>query len=167
MEENTLIRLYSLESVLYEYAEEVARFYRENLASDDRVATNDLINSVEARIAINKTAYQVQLRLLEYWKYVEWDTKPHMPPIDAILKWVEVKPVIPSPRDNGTLPTPKQLAWSIAGKIKEKGTVGTHTLARTLEEVNARYIDRISEALSQDLGESFHAWIVEYLVNRE
>ena len=104
MEENTLIRLEALQAVLGEYAEEVARYYKENLDRDDRYASGKLVQSVESRIAVNGQAYQVQLRLEDYWKYVEWDTRPHWPPPSALLQWIEVKPVLPQPGRNGKLP---------------------------------------------------------------
>lgn len=166
MEENTLIRLEALQAVLGEYAEEVARYYKENLDRDDRYASGKLVQSVESRIAVNGQAYQVQLRLEDYWKYVEWDTRPHWPPTSALLKWIEVKPVIPQPGRNGKLPTPQQLAYLIGRKIARFGTKGSHTLAKTLEEINARYEERIREALVKDLGDAVHGWIIEYLVRR-
>lgn len=163
MEENTLIRLDNLQAVLGEYGEEVARFYRENLDKDDRYASGKLVQSVESRIAVNGQAYQVQLRLADYWKYVEWDTKPHWPPPSALLRWIEVKPVLPQPDKNGRIPTPKQLAFLIGRKIARFGTKGSHTLANTLEEVNARYEQRIRDALAKDLGTTVHGWLIEYL----
>ena len=164
MEENTLIRLDALEAVLYEYGEEVARYYRENLDRDDRYASGELVRSVEARVAINGTAYQVQLRLADYWKYVEWDTTPHWPPPGALLKWIEIKPVIPRPDEKGHIPTPKQLAYLIGRKISEEGTTGSHTLRNTLEEVNERYLERMKQALAEDLGKAVRGWIIQFLV---
>lgn len=166
MEENTLIRLEALQVVLGEYAEEVARYYKENLDRDDRYASGKLVQSVESRIAVNGQAYQVQLRLEDYWKYVEWDTRPHWPPTSALLQWIEVKPVIPQPGRNGKLPTPQQLAYLIGRKIARFGTKGSHTLAKTLEEINDRYEERIREALTKDLGDAVHGWIIEYLVRQ-
>ncbi len=163
MEENTLIQLRATSAVLQEYGEEVARFYREELDKDDRVASNALINSVEARIARDGQTYLVQLQLLDYWKYVEWDTKPHWPPPSALLQWIKVKPVLPRPDKNGRLPKPEQLAFLIGRKISRVGTKGSHSLEHTLAEVNARYEALIAEALAEDLGDTVHGWIIEYL----
>jgi len=163
MEENTLIQLRATSAVLQEYGEEVARFYREELDKDDRVASNALINSVEARIARDGQTYLVQLQLLDYWKYVEWDTKPHWPPPSALLQWIKVKPVLPRPDKNGRLPKPEQLAFLIGRKISRVGTKGSLSLTHTLAEVNARYEARIAEALAEDLGDTVHGWIIEYL----
>ena len=66
---------------------------------------------------------------------------------------------------NGNLPTPKQLAFLIgramAGKSPNQaslknpqgGTTGTHDLANTLEEVNKIYLEKIEEAILEDVND--------------
>jgi hypothetical protein len=46
----------------------------------------------------------ISLNLQDYWKYVEDGTRPHFPPIEDILQWIKVKPVLPRKR-KGKLPT--------------------------------------------------------------
>lgn len=161
METNTLISLQATEAVLADYAAEVQRVYKERLVSDDRIATEELINSVQTQIVRNDTAYLVTMNIAEHWKWVEWDTRPHWPPPDALLKWITVKPVIPRPLKNGKLPTPKQLAYLIGKKISEEGTKGSLDLTRTVAEVNAKYEPLLAEALQKDLGATVQGWLVE------
>ena len=71
--------------------------------------------------------------------------------MDKILEWIMVKPVLPRPNDDGDLPTPRQLAYLIAREISENGTEGTHDLQDAIQEVNAKYRQRIAEALGHDM----------------
>ena len=151
--------------VLQEYAILVRNQYQDSLIKNNRIATGNLLNSVEYDINVGEKQIKVSLNLPEYWKYVEWDTKPHFPPIDKIVKYIEEKPIYPHEDKNGNLPTPKQLAFLIgramAGKSPNQaslknpqgGTTGTHDLANTLEEVNKIYLEKIEEAILEDVNE--------------
>lgn len=75
-----------------------------------------------------------------------------MPPISAIEKWIEIKPVLPRPNENGDLPTTKQLAYLIARKIGLEGTKGRGVLGERIEHANRVFWDVIEEALMDDLG---------------
>ena len=100
--------------------------------------------------------------MADYWKFVEEDTKPHWPPLDAILSWIRVKPIIPRPDANGKIPTPATLAFLIgramAGKSPNQancknpqgGTTGTHDLRDTERAVIPMYVERLQEALHRD-----------------
>ena len=163
-----LLNLENLQAVLQEFAVEVRNLYQDNLIRHDRIASGGLLNSVEAQVETDGTAYLVQLRLEEYWKYVENDTVPHLPPVDKILEWIRVKPVLPQPyyrkwswvtkdgkrHENGkmVLPTPEEWAWVIAKGIEKNGTEGSHDLENTLEAVNARFEERIIQALDEDIA---------------
>ena len=48
----------------------------------------------------------------------------------------------------------KSLAWMIAHSIHEKGIEAGNELKKTLEEMNADWTVRISEAVTKDLSES-------------
>lgn len=146
-----LIKLPRTAEVLGRYGMEVRNGYQDKLIEHNRIASGRLLNSIEFFTEIDDTTYEVYLRLEDYWKYVENDTVPHMPPVNKILEWVRVKPVLPRPKD-GRLPTPEGLAWAIARTIEKEGTEGTHDLEQTLEVVNARYFVLITEALAEDLA---------------
>ena len=118
METNALTMPH-VEAVLHEYAETVRDLYKEKLVEADRLASEDLYNSIEAQVVVNGTEYLVQVRALDYWKYVEWDTKPHWVPIQPLLRWVRVKPVLP--RSGGSVPRPEQLAYYVRWKISQEG----------------------------------------------
>ena len=150
-----LISFENLQQTLEEYGQEVRNLYQDKLILHDRIASGDLLNSVEFEVAGGDQKWEVTLTLAKYWKYVEYDTRPHWPPINKILEWVRIKPVLPRPDANGKLPTPEGLAFLISRKISEQGTKGTHDLEDTLEEINERYRDKIVLALAKD-GETLY-----------
>ena len=146
-----LINLNNVMETLELYAQEVRNKYQDNLIQENKIASGKLLNSVEYQVVQNGMVYEVQLRLEDYWKYVEYGTKPHLPPVSKILEWVRVKPVIPRPNDNGKLPTPIQLAWAIAKTIEKEGTTGTESLEEALLDINNRYREKLVFALHQDM----------------
>lgn len=138
--------------VLKDYAIELRNTLQDSYITDDRIATGDLLNSVEYIIEKDDRQIEVSLQLEEWWKYVEYDTKPHFPPPDAMLKYVKAKPVLPKQDKNGKLPTPNQLAYLIGRKISEVGTTGTHNVRDTVRLINERYEEKIGQAISEDIN---------------
>lgn len=146
-----LIRLENVAAVLEEYAVAVRNKYQDNLILHDRIAKGDLLNKVEYRVVQDGQVWEVQLTLQDYWKYVEYGTKPHFPPVDKILEWVMVKPVIPRPDADGNIPTPQQLAYLIARKISKVGTEGSEDLQDAIATINEQFKDKLVIALSKDM----------------
>lgn len=158
----------NLRRVLGDYINEVKALYQDNLIKSDHLATEHLMNDVETVMEVGKTYIMVGLRLQDYWKYVEYDTKPHWPPEEAILNWIKVRQIIPTEKD-GKVPTEKQLSFLIRRKIaglspsgKEGGTKGTHDLDNAVKAVNRRYEAIISDAIAADLSEGITAILLQY-----
>lgn len=150
----------NLKSILLDYAIALQNKYKDNLMLSNRLATGDLIRSVQYQLDFEERTFIVSLNLEGYWKWVEDDTRPHFPPVNAILSWIKAKPVLPRPLANGKLPTPNQLAYLIGRKISEVGTQGSHDLEKTIEEINAEYEELIAEALQKDLSDNIDSvWI--------
>lgn len=146
-----LLELTELQKVLQNFATDIRDRYRDVLANNDHIASRKLVESIRTEVVVGEHAYEVTMTLVDYWKYVEEDTKPHFPPPDAILKWIQIKPVIPRPGADGRIPTQKQLAFLIGRKISIEGTTGTHDLARTKEDILPWYREEISKALGHDM----------------
>lgn len=157
-----LINLENVMNTLEAYAQKVRNLYQDKLIQDDKIASGKLLNSVEYQVVNNGVAYEVQLRLEDYWKYVEYGVQGEKNTTSPfknagwkaypfILKWISVKPVIPRPFDNGRIPTPKQLAYLITRSIGKKGILPGDQLKDSIEEVNARYKDKLVFALHQDM----------------
>lgn len=146
-----LIEFTELYKVLQDFSKDIAERYRDVLTNNDHIASRELFDSVRTEVVVNGDSYEVTMTLKDYWKYVEYDTKPHFPPPAAILRWIEVKPVIPRPDAHGRIPSPKQLAFLIGRKIAREGTTGTHDLQQTKENILPWYRERISQALGHDM----------------
>ena len=152
----------NLERVLEEYGRELRNKYQDNLINSDRLASGELLNSVEYIVEKDNMHISVSLQLAEYWKYVEYDTKPHWPPVDKIKEWIRVKPILPQPDKNGKLPTPDQLAYLIGRKINELGTTGSNDLHNAVDEVNNWFLEKIEEAITMDVEETATVILTEY-----
>ena len=158
-----LLELTELQKVLQDFATDIRDRYRDVLANNDHIASRKLVDSIKTQVVIGDNYYEVTMTLEDYWKYVEYDTPPHFPPLNKILEWIQIKPIIPRPDDNGRIPSPKQLAFLIgramAGKSpnQEKlknpngGTTGTHDLAKTKEDILPWWREQISHALGHDM----------------
>lgn len=94
---------------------------KNKLKANDSYASGDLVNSIRGVVKQNGKYIVISIQLEDYWKYIENGTKPHFPPVDAIKKWISVKPVLPRPTKSGKLPTANQLAFLIARKISKVG----------------------------------------------
>lgn len=145
------IKFPNLQAVLQDYIEELKIEYENNLLDSDRVASWELINNIEIVTSFEGYDYWIGFNLKDYWKYVEYGTKPHFPPVDALLKWITIKPVLPYPNSKGKLPTPKQLAYLIGRKISEVGTEGSHDLAEANKTIHQKYEELIQMALDEDI----------------
>lgn len=96
---------------------------RNTLSNNGTDASGELSKSIKGIVKQDGKWVIISIQMEEYWRYVENGTKPHFPPIDAIKKWITIKPVLPRPLKNGKLPTTNQLAYLIGRKIAQKGTL--------------------------------------------
>ena len=152
-----LLNTENLRAVLEEYGVAVRNLYQDRLILHDRIATGDLLNSVESHVEYDGQTWEVQLDLAKYWRYIEMDTQPHWPPPQAILAWVKAKPILPRP--NEKLPKKfdlekwqKQKAFLIGRKIAVFGTKGQPDLTDSVEDMNKAFQERIAAALAKDVG---------------
>jgi len=118
------------------------REYRNALQKADKVATGQLLNSIDGDVVIDGTKLTVSISAEEQWKYVEYGRKPGTyPNLDAILRWIKIKGL---PRSNrsintgykGKLPSEKQLAFLISRKIKRDGIPSGNYVENTLNKTN-------------------------------
>lgn len=107
---------------------------KNKIDSNGTNASGDLSKSIKGIVKQNGKYIVISIQLQDYWKYIEYGTKPHFPPLDAIKKWISVKPVLPRPLKNGKLPTTNQLAYLIGRKISKVGTKAKPFLQPTLTD---------------------------------
>ena len=128
----------------------IADRYKTNLEASGRRATGNLITSVNTTVTTDEQSFTIELQLEDYYKYVEEGRSAgRFPPVDKILEWIKVKPILPTPDARGKLPTERQLAFLIGRKIANEGFQGSHDLEHTMQEVDYEAI--IEEALDQDV----------------
>ena len=151
-----LIDLPHVQAVMEEMAIAIRNEYQDNLIRNDRIASGDLLNNIEYEITRGDFTYTIYVKMKDYWYYVENGRKAgKMPPIDNILRWIRVKPVLPRPNAKGKLPTPQQLAFLIARKIGEEGTEGTQDLRKATDTIWDTFEDRLYEAIDEDVDAAF------------
>lgn len=140
-------------ATLDEYAQKAEELYKRKLTDKGINASYKLLNSVETVVRRNDDEFTVTINLEDYWYYVENGRGPgKFPPIDNILEWIRVKPVIPYSDSRGRLPTEEQLAFLISRKIANEGTEGRKVLYETVEELNRYYLPLLQKALDDDFA---------------
>ena len=160
------IKWENLYKVLNDYAVEFRNALQDSYIEDDRLASGELINSCEYIIEKDNISISVSIQIADYYKYIESGTKPHWPPVDAMLNYVKVKPILPRPDSRGKLPTPEQLAYFIGRKISQVGTEGTNNFHKTAEQVNEKYLPLIEEAITKDV-DGMATWIITEFFREE
>lgn len=123
------------------------------LDSNGTNASNDLKNSIRGIVQQNGKYIVISIELEDYWKYVEYETKPHFPPLSAIKKWISVKPVLPRPLPSGKLPTANQLSYLIARKISKVGTKPQPFLKPTINDFNliGKVYNEVTELINKQI----------------
>lgn len=149
-----LIKWTNLQRVLGEFAQELRNRYQDNLIRDGKIATGNLLNSMEYKVQYDDRAIWVELHLEEYYKWVENGRGPgKFPPPDKILEWIRIKPIIPDDR-GGRLPTEQQLAFLIGRKIAEQGIEPGNQLHNAMDDIYPQFEERIDEAIALDIDEA-------------
>lgn len=120
-------------------------------------ASGKLSKSIKGIVKKNGKWIEISVSLEDYWKYIEYGTRPHFPPINAIKQWIKVKPILPRPLPNGKLPTTDQLAFLIGRKISKVGTKPQPFLQKTISEFNL--IDKIYDLLSEEIEQQINKQI--------
>ena len=141
----------NLVEVLDAYGKTLVEKYRQGLEDGDHIATGNLYRSVSSEVTLNGQSFIVEFKMPEYGEYLEQGTKPHFPPINAILGWIKAKRIVPRQDSQGRLPTEKQLAFLIARKISEDGTKRTGIYEKANDLTYREWNKLIDEAIAMDL----------------
>lgn len=188
--ETQTLKFENTRQVLQQFAEEVVEAYKAGLTQYNAIATHDLINSVSVNtVTEDGGKFKVSINLMDYWKYIEQgrtaygeNYKGHIPPIDAIEKWIVAKPIIPSDTKKGvdtfSSVTPvlsdtsvntstRGLAWAIATNIAKKGIEPKPILQDSVEKSLNGFKERIAEALAKDVNETMYVLIGDVFGGRE
>lgn len=151
-----MLEFKNVRSVLNDFGKFLVEEYKDALILNDVNASNTLYNSVTYLVENGNNSFEVKLSLEHYWKYVENGRKPgKWPPISAIQKWIEIKPVLPRPMANGQLPTTAQLAFLISRKIGLEGIAPKPLLQECIDNVWDVMKEFLEEALAKDIQEEW------------
>lgn len=126
---------------------------KNRLKANDSYASGNLAKSIKGVVKQNGKYVIISIQLEDYWKYIENGTKPHWPPVDAIKKWITVKPILPRPLKSGKLPTDNQLAYLIGRKISKVGTKAKPFLKPTITDFDlvGKIYDEVTNLLNKQL----------------
>ena len=95
--------------------------------------------------------FQLSVSVPDYFQYAEYGRRPgKFPPPDEILKWIQVKRIVPSSH-SGKIPTTNQLVYLISRKIALKGTQGKHLLQQTIDATYDTLVDRLVEVIADNI----------------
>ena len=152
MEKNTLIQILN----------NLIERYKTLLKEDNKVASGDLLNSIQGEGRVDNNLYTFVININDYWKYVEngvngtavdngstYSFKGKTVNIDAIERWIEVKPIVPHSINN-KVPSTKQLAYLISRSIARNGIKGGHYLKNSLQSTD--FIHNIIEEFSNKVN---------------
>lgn len=146
----------NLQSTLSSFVDELINTYKNLLIRDNKKASGNLISSLKpVQIEFSNNKMQGSIEIASYWKYVEYGRRPgKFPPMNKILDWIKIKPVIPRPMNGLKAPSEKQLAFLISRKIARDGIQPGNQLKEALDLTWAKYEKQISDAISKDLNEA-------------
>lgn len=146
----------NLETALNIFIDDFVSTYKSLLIRDNKKATGNLVSSIKPlKIDFTNNKMEGTIDIASYWKYVEYGRRPgKFPPVNKILDWIKVKPVIPRPLNGLKPPTEAQLAFLISRKIAREGIKPGNQYEEALNISWTKNEKNISDAISKDLNEA-------------
>lgn len=125
--------------------------YRNKMEQAGYDKNGELYNFKEI-VEYKDNLFELSVLVPDYFPFAENGRKPGgFPPPDAILKWIQVKRLVPRPGRDGKLPSTNQLVYLISRKIALHGTEGKHLLQQTIDETYDTLVDRLVEAIADKI----------------
>lgn len=122
----------AIKATLLEVAIYTQRAFRQNMP----VGKTGMLRRTTTYVWLGDTRVRVE-PVEEYAEYVEFGTRPHFPPVEAITPWARMRGIEP---------------WALAHSIAKHGTKAHPFLQRTYEQVEpfaetalARNVDKVIE----------------------
>lgn len=145
--------------------DELRETYRQLLYENDHVVQgnpNKLADNIADLVQVEGNTIKIGFTLPAEWQYIENDTAPHWPPVDAIKGWIKEKPITPTPLQDGRIPTEDQLAYLIGRKIATDGTKGDHLLEEAI--VKTDFFNRMIYIIKEEITAHANKEIKEILM---
>ena len=125
-----------LEEANQETANEIFAEARRLIKVNDSYASGELYESMEITVTARGLAIYVA-STSHYAPYVEYGTRPHFPPLDAIRRWCALKGI------------PIAAAFPIAKKISERGTPAQPFMRPALKAGQRNHLARLRALISR------------------
>lgn len=148
-------------AALEEFAAYFRNLLQDRIIEEDLIASGELLNDLDYLIEDGENEWTVSVKIQDYFKYVDEGTTPHWPPVSAIKRWIEIKPVYPEVDSAGRTPSVDQLAFLIGRKIAEEGTEGREIWEPTVQEAIDKYEDKLGDAILEDIGSDVERVLME------
>lgn len=133
-----------LEALGREYVAELTR----QLLNADKVATGQLINSLDYEVLDTVNGLVLKILADDYLTYVDKGRRPgKRPPQKVIQKWVENRGIKIKKQ------TPAQTAFVIARSIGKKGIKPTNVLKKTQDSIYNNIQTLVSKGIQLDINE--------------
>lgn len=133
--------------VVEKIVNEIAQVYKQNLISDGKVASGELVRSI-APMPVEETSegYIASISAVDYARFVESGRRPgKFPPPNKILNWVKTRfPAASEIRQ-------QQISFLVARKIAKLGIPAGNQLQNAINQVYPKYNKEIDEAIMKDL----------------
>jgi hypothetical protein len=127
---------------------------RAGLRPYPKVATGNLVSSINYKLVDTANGIQIQLLSADYLKYVDQGRKPGTyPPIQAIKRWAAVKGI------------PVQAAWAIRQNIYKYGIKPTKVISKTMRiitttrDANRKYEQAMVDNIVKYLEKNYNATV--------
>ena len=104
---------------------------------------------------------EIDISLEDYWKYVEYGTRPHWTGVKRLLDWIKIKPVIPEVRNGKKAPTIEQLSYMIQRKIAREVTPAQQFFWNSVDETTTEFQAEIEAALEKDMDRNIDSIILQ------
>lgn len=126
---------------------------KDKLADNGTNASGNLSKSIKGKVKFDGKWLEIELSLLDYWRYVENGRKKgKRPPLEAIREWIITKPIIPYTKGK-KVPTEQDLAVCIARKIGRYGTKPQPFVAPTVTDF--KLVDKVESILYSEFDRIF------------
>lgn len=83
-------------SAIEQVANDFVAAYRQQVIDSGHFASGRLNDSLSAKVWLHDDSVTVTIDGEAYAKYLTNGTRPHFPPVDKILEWIRIKPVLPA-----------------------------------------------------------------------
>ena len=136
--------------MLNKIGEEFVNDLKTEIRALNKVASGDLVNSINYKVIETKGNYNIEIYSEDYLKYVDGGRKPgKRPPVKAIIPWVQSKG-IKMQKPGGGFITAESAAFVIAKSIGEKGIKPTNIISKVQKALFQKYESNIKLAIQQD-----------------